>query len=195
MFTGIITEVGEVVEAGDRLILRAPASAARLAVGGSIAVNGACLTAVALDGDSFSLDVVDETSRRTNLGHLAPGSRVNLELPLEAGRPLDGHLVQGHVDGVGEVLREREAEVGRELTIGLPGDLARYVAEKGSVAVDGTSLTVTAVGDGFFGVALIPHTLANTIAGEYRQGAVVNLEVDLIARYLERLVRPGIEKG
>ena len=189
MFTGIVSEVGTVIRAGRRIAVEAPGSASRLETGGSIAVNGACLTAVAIDHSGFEADVVDETLARTNLGALAEGSSVNLELPLKAGAPLDGHLVQGHVDGVGEVQQLHEAASGRELKISLPEALAHYVAEKGSIAVDGVSLTVTAVGDGFFGVALIPHTLANTLAGEYAAGSMVNLEVDLLARYLERLVR------
>ena len=196
MFTGIVSAVGEVVslDAAGTLTLAAPAAAAALEVGGSVAVNGACLTAVAVDREVFSVQVVDETRGRTNLGALRPGARVNLELPLRAGQPLDGHLVQGHVDGTAAVLSVVEASLGRELRLELPAPLAAYVAEKGSIAVDGCSLTVTAVDEGSFGVALIPHTLAATIAGGYEAGTAVNLEVDLLARYLERLVRAGIER-
>lgn len=194
MFTGIITEVGEVVRT-EPFTVRAPRSAERLAAGGSIAVNGACLTATSIAADTFSADVVDETRRRTNLGELMPGAYVNLELPLAAGRPLDGHLVQGHVDATTRVTALEEVRSGREVTFGLPRDLAGYIAEKGSVAVDGMSLTVAGVDGDFFKVALIPHTLAETIARGYDAGTVVNLEVDLIARYLERLVRLGIGRG
>ena len=195
MFTGIITEIGRVVVGGPRLRLEAPATAARLAVGGSVAINGACLTAVDVTATGFTVEAIDETLRRTNLGLLEAGGSVNLELPMRAGDPLDGHLVLGHVDGTGTVLQERGAELGRELTFELAEALAPYVAEKGSIAIDGTSLTVTAVGDDFFGVAFIPHTLDQTIAGRYQRGTVVNLEVDVVARYLERLVRPSIEKS
>jgi riboflavin synthase len=194
MFTGIVSELGVVVEAGHRLAVEAPRSAGRLQPGGSIAVNGACLTATAVTGSRFTADVVDETLARSNLGGLGAGVRVNLELPLRAGDALDGHLLLGHVDGVGTVERVDRVELGRELTIALPGDLSRFVAEKGSIAVDGTSLTVTRVGEAAFGVALIPHTLEHSIAGDYGPGTRVNLEVDVLARYVERLVRPGIGK-
>ena len=194
MFTGIISEVGEVVATGDRLTVRAPRSAGRLELGGSVAVNGACLTAVAIAGEVFAVDVVDETLRRTNLGALRPGSRINLELPLAAGQALDGHLVQGHVDATSRIAAIEQAKLGREVSFELPAELAPYVAEKGSIAIDGVSLTVAGVDDGHFSIALIPHTLEQTIAGRYESGAVVNLEVDLIARYLERLVRRGIER-
>ena len=196
MFTGIVREVGTVVAAGRRLTVAAPKTARRLAVGGSVAVNGVCLTATALDagGATFIADVVDETLARSNLGTLATGGRVNLELPLAAADPIDGHLVLGHVDGVGTVQQTREVERGREITIALPPELSAYVAEKGSIAVDGTSLTVTEALDSSFGVALIPHTLEHTIAGEYAAGTRVNLEVDVLARYVERLVRAGIGK-
>jgi riboflavin synthase len=141
--------------------------------------------------------VVPETLRRTNLGRLQQGDRVNLERSLELGGSLDGHLVQGHVDATAAVEEVTDAQQGRELAIQLPEELKRYVAEKGSIAVDGTSLTVSAVDDASnrFSVALIPHTLEHTIAGGYRPGSLVNLEVDLLARYLERLVRPSTEPG
>lgn len=197
MFTGIITEVGRVVaaEADGTLAIEAPRTAAGLGLGGSVAINGACLTAVELNGPEFRVQAVDETRRRTTLGGLAPGARVNLELPVTAGQPLDGHLVQGHVDGTGGVLKVTEVRLGRELDVSLPDALARYVTEKGSIAVDGVSLTVVAVNGDRFRAALIPHTLAVTIAGDYQVGTMVNLEVDLMARYLERLVRPRIERG
>ena len=194
MFTGIVSEVGTVVASGHRLTVEAPRTAKTLTVGGSVAVNGVCLTAVAVEEAGFSAELVDETLARSNLGALQAGSQVNLELPLEAGAPLDGHLVLGHVDGVGTVLQARDGDLGRELTFELPVGLAPFVAEKGSIAVDGTSLTVTAVGDSSFAVALIPHTLEQTIAGSYGPGTGVNLEVDVLARYVERLVRLGIGK-
>lgn len=156
--------------------------------GASVAVNGACLTVVGCGDEELAFDVVPETLARTNLGGLEPGARVNLEPAVTLQQPLDGHLVQGHVDITATVLQDHDVELGRELTIELPDRLARYVAEKGSIAVDGTSLTVTAVGEGFFGVALIPHTLQNSIAGTYRRGTVVNLEADVLARYAERLL-------
>jgi riboflavin synthase len=140
--------------------------------------------------------VVPETTRRTNLGRLSPGQPVNLELPLRAGAGLDGHLVQGHVDGTGTVESVKDVQLGRELEIKLAPELAAYVAEKGSIAVDGTSLTVFAVDDarGSFSVALIPYTLQRTIAGFYVPGTLVNLEVDVVARYVERLLgRRGLE--
>ncbi len=192
MFTGIISEVGTVLQGGRRITIEAPAAAPKLSLGGSVAVNGVCVTATGLEAATFSADLVDETLARSNLGSLAKGGQVNLELPLRAGDPLDGHLVLGHVDGVGRVLEVREVGVGRELRIELPPELAPFVAEKGGIAVDGASLTVTAARDSTFDVALIPHTLAHTIAGNYRPGSSVNLEVDVLARYVERLVRPGI---
>lgn len=196
MFTGIISEVGTVVGGGRHLTIAAPGTTRRLAVGGSVAVNGVCLTATAVDPGTatFTADVVDETLARSNLGALSEGSRVNLELPLQAGDPIDGHLVLGHVDGVGEVRDTRDVELGREIAIELPPELSAYVAEKGSVAIDGTSLTVTQAQGTSFGVALIPHTLEHTIAREYAAGTRVNLEVDVLARYVERLVRAGIGK-
>ncbi|TME18545.1 MAG: riboflavin synthase [Chloroflexi bacterium] len=188
MFSGIVSAVGRVAQTSpNRLDVKHAGTAARLTAGASVAVNGACLTVTKIDGDTFAMDVVPETLSRTNLGELKAGDKVNLELPLTLQQPLDGHLVLGHVDAVGEVLQGRDAESGRELTISLPADLARYVALKGSIAVDGVSLTVAAVQDGGFGVALIPHTLARTVAQNYRRGTRVNLEVDVLARYLENL--------
>jgi riboflavin synthase len=193
MFTGIVLAIGRVVEAGHgRLRIAAPDIAHTLAVGGSIAVNGACLTVVERDEESFTADVVPETARRTNLGDLSAGDQVNLEPPLTLQTPLDGHLVQGHVDATAAVTAEQPAATGRELAIELPPQLRPFVAEKGSIAVDGTSLTVAQLTDTAFTVALIPHTLEHTIAGAYRPGSKVNLEVDLLARYVARLARPGI---
>ncbi len=178
--------LGEVVErTPGHLRIAAPI---RTAIGASVAVNGACLTVVDAGSGTLAFDVVPETERRTNLGRLSRGSKVNLEPAVNLQDPLDGHLVQGHVDGTAGVLERREVDLGRELTIELPAALGRYVAEKGSIAVDGTSLTVARIGSGYFEVALIPHTLASTVAGDYAPGSVVNLEVDVMARYAERLL-------
>ena len=189
MFTGIVSSVGTVVAAGPGRIGVAAASAARrLEIGSSVAVNGCCLTVVEKKGTVFFADVVPETLRRTNLGLATVGSRVNLELPLSATGLLDGHLVQGHVDARATVRKVAAAASARELEIGLPAPLRRFVVEKGSVAVDGMSLTVARVDDRSrtFRVALIPHTLAVTIAVEYAKGSVVNLEADVVARYVAR---------
>jgi riboflavin synthase len=197
MFTGIVGAVGRVLEGRPgRLAVEEQRLSAHLAEGSSIAINGVCLTVTEREGPVFFADVVPETTRRTNLGRLTPGQPVNLELPLEAGSGLDGHLVQGHVDGTGTVQSVKDVEFGREMEISLPPQLAAYVAEKGSIAVDGTSLTVFAVDDarGSFSVALIPYTLEHTIAGSYVPGTLVNLEVDVVARYVERLLgRRGLE--
>jgi riboflavin synthase len=165
--------------------------ARRLKIGGSIAVNGCCLTVVKKRGPVFYADVVPETLRRTNLGALGVGSEVNLELPLSATSLLDGHLVQGHIDSTGAVRSVERAASGLEVTIELPAAVSRFVAVKGSIAVDGVSLTVAAVDKppGTFRVALIPHTLEATIAGGYKRGSMVNLEADVVARYVARNLR------
>jgi riboflavin synthase len=160
-----------------------------LTVGGSIAVSGVCLTAVAVTPQSFTADVSAETLAVTTFGALGPGARVNLEPPVRAGEPLDGHLVTGHVDGVGKVVEIAPAGRSQRLVIGVPAALSRYIAAKGSVAVDGVSLTVNAVRGSEFEVNVIPHTQAVTVIGEYRSGTAVNIEVDMLARYLERLVQ------
>jgi riboflavin synthase len=186
VFTGIVREVGRVRSRdGSRLIV---SSGIRAESGASVSVNGACLTVVDFGSEELAFDVVPETLARTNLGELRPSDSVNLEPALTLQQPLDGHLVQGHVDATARVLEVRDVELGRELEIELPRMLARYVAEKGSIAVDGTSLTVTGVGADRFGVALIPHTLDHSIAGAYQPGTMVNLEVDVLARYAERLL-------
>ncbi len=199
MFTGIVSAVGRVVERRPGFLrLEHAATASRLQVGGSVAVNGVCLTTVGVDGAAFVAEVVPETRRRTNLGRLGVGDQVNLELPVTLGQGLDGHLVQGHVDCTTWVTSVREVELGREVSFALPQDLAPYVAEKGSIAIDGVSLTVAGVDDvhSAFTVALVPHTLARTIAGGYVQGTLVNVEVDVVARYVERLIRrPGLRMG
>ena len=189
MFTGIVSAIGTVIETGSgRLAIDNAETAKRLSIGASVAVNGCCLTVVKKTGAKFSMDVVPETLRRTALGSLTPGARVNLELPLAADGLLDGHLVQGHIDATGTVVRVAAATAGREVTFELPADLRDFIVEKGSIAVDGVSLTVAAVDDqeGSFTVALIPHTLAVTIAGEYKEGTLVNLEADIVARYVAR---------
>jgi len=200
MFTGIVSALGRVVEAGGgRLWIDHGPTAERAKIGGSVAVNGVCLTVVELVGGAFRAEVVPETLRRSNLGALWPGDLVNLELPVSPDGLLDGHLVQGHVDATAAVRGVRTMALGWEVDLELAPEIAAYVAEKGSIAIDGISLTVTRVNDGTatFTVALIPHSLQNTIAGSYAAGTVVNLEVDVVARYVERLVRsrtfPGIK--
>ena len=192
MFTGIVSAVAKVVEAdGKRIGIDHAWIARHLKVGGSVAVNGCCLTVVKKRGPVFFADVVPETLRRTNLGALRTGVEVNLELPLGASSLLDGHLVQGHIDATASVKSIQRVASGREVIIELPATLARFVAVKGSIAVDGVSLTVATVDKppGTFGVALIPHTLEATIAGSYKKSSVVNLEADVIARYVARNLR------
>ena len=192
MFTGIVSAVAKVVEAdGGRIAIDHAWVARRLKIGGSVAVNGCCLTVVKKRGPVFFADVVPETLRRTNLGGLHPGDEVNLELPMSSSSLLDGHLVQGHIDSTATVKRVDRATSGREVTFELPATLSKFVATKGSIAVDGISLTVAAVDKppGTFNVALIPHTLEMTIAGAYKPGSVVNLEADVVARYVARNLR------
>jgi riboflavin synthase len=192
MFTGIVSAVAKVVQAdGKRIGIDHAQVARQLKRGGSVAVNGCCLTVVKKKGPVFFADVVPETLRRTNLGALRPGMEVNLELPLGAGSTLDGHLVQGHIDATARVRTVKKVASGKEVTFGLPAALSRFVAIKGSIAVDGVSLTVATVDKppGTFGVALIPHTLEVTVAGGYKPGSVVNLEADVIARYVARNLR------
>jgi len=194
MFTGIVTSVGRVVEwRPGHLAVEQPEVAPQLEPGRSIAVNGVCLTVTEVDGSTFLADVVPETRRRTNLGQLRPGDEVNLELPLTLREGLDGHLVQGHVDATARVSRVHDVEMGKEVSFELPGPLSPYVAAKGSIAVDGTSLTVAAIDEleATFTVALIPYTLERTVARHYRPGRLVNLEVDVVARYVERLMKNG----
>ncbi len=200
MFTGLIEEAGRVAElrpagGGARLVVAAEAVLDGLRVGDSVAVSGACLTAVEVTGEGFAADCVAETLRRTSLGGLAPGDRVNLERPMRLGDRLDGHLVQGHVDGVGTVRAVRPEGEGAVLEVGAPAALLRYVVEKGSIAVDGVSLTVAErLADGF-AVALIPHTIAVTTLGPQAAGRAVNLEVDVVAKYVESLSAPYRPSG
>jgi len=194
MFTGIVEELGSVVAVEDRgedarLVVWGPLVVSDAHLGDSIAVDGVCLTVSDLPGDgTFAADVMPESLRRTALGTLRPGAPVNLERALAVGGRYGGHVVQGHVDGVGTVLRREPGERWDEVEIGLPPDLARYVAEKGSIAVSGVSLTVTHVSDASFGVSLIPTTLAHTTLGTLAVGSPVNLEVDVLAKYAERLL-------
>ena len=191
MFTGLVAGTGAVEwldRDGDGVRLRVRTElAGELAPGDSIAVNGVCLTALDPDGQGFSADVMEETLRRSSLGPLAKGDEVNLELPLRAGDRLGGHMVQGHVDGTGSVEAVSDDGFARVVRIGAPPALLRYVVDKGSIAVDGVSLTVSAVdGDGFE-VSLIPETLERTTLGAAEPGRVVNLEVDVLAKYVEKL--------
>jgi riboflavin synthase len=193
MFTGLVEGTGVVraVEPrtdGARLRVET-ALGGELSPGDSVAVGGVCLTAVEADRGGFAADVVAETLRRSALGALRAGALVNLELPLRASDRLGGHLVQGHVDGVGAVDAAREEGVGRVLRIVAPAELLRYVVEKGSIAVDGVSLTVAGVYDEAFEVALIPETLERTTLGALAPGDAVNLEVDVLAKYVEKLAR------
>jgi riboflavin synthase len=198
LFTGIVEELGEVValeRGGDsaRLTVRGPEVTADAHRGDSIAINGVCLT-VTLTGDGeFSADVMGETLDRSSLGTLAAGARVNLERPMRPDGRLGGHIVQGHVDGTGAILARRPAEGWEVVRISIPAGLARYVIEKGSVAVDGVSLTISALSPpadpvGWFEVSLIPETLQRTTLGRKQPGELVNLEVDMIAKYVERLL-------
>jgi riboflavin synthase len=189
VFTGLVADLGEVVAAdasGDGVRLTI-ATDLELAEGDSIAVNGVCLTATAIAGGRFAADVMNETLRRSSLAEAGAGARVNLELPLRAADRLGGHFVQGHVDGVGGIWDIRDDGFARVVTIGVPAELMRYVVEKGSIAVDGVSLTVSALGDDWLQVSLIPETLERTILGDATVGQPVNLEVDVLAKYIERL--------
>ena len=197
MFTGIVEGTGTVAAlaaaadgSGARLEVAAPWLAGELRLGESVAVNGCCVTVAEPTSGGFAADLVAETLRRTALGGLAAGDLVNLERPMTLGGRLGGHLVQGHVDGVARVLDRAPIGDGEEVRIELPPDLDRYVVEKGSIAVDGVSLTVAGVGPGWFAVALVPHTLEVTTLGDRRPGDPVQLEVDVVAKYVERLVAP-----
>jgi riboflavin synthase len=200
MFTGLVEEGGTVRrvtpgEAGARLEIAARTLLEGLAVGDSVAVNGACLTAVAVAADGFAVDAVAETLRRTALGAAAPGDRVNLERPMRLGDRLDGHLVQGHVDGVGTVRGVRPEGESAILEIAAPPGVLRYVVEKGSITVDGVSLTVAGRLADAFTVALIPHTMAVTTLGPQALGRPVNLEADVVAKYVEALATPYVPPG
>lgn len=193
MFTGIVLEMGTVVgkemtPAGARLRISASNTLERLRLGESIAVNGVCLTVVDLQGDTFSVEAVPQTLKRTTLGRLEVGHRVNLEPPLRVGDALGGHWVMGHIDDVGQVIAVAPEGNSQRITIRPPQELMRYIVEKGSIAVDGVSLTVAETGPDAFSVVLIPHTRAVTTLGQLNPGDWVNLEVDVLGKYVERLL-------
>ncbi len=190
MFTGIVEELGEVVACeGELLTLRASVVVSDARPGDSIAVNGVCLTVVALEGDTFTVQVMKETFDRSALGSITPGEKVNLERAVTAATRLGGHIVQGHVDGVGVSGSKAPGGGWEDVRITLPSGLDRYIVEKGSITVDGISLTVVAVDETGFTVSLIPTTLELTTMGHKGVGALVNLEVDVIAKYVEKLVK------
>jgi riboflavin synthase len=193
VFTGLIREVGDVVslaggEGGVRLVISAPETAAAAVLGDSVSIDGVCLTVVEVGDGRLAFDAVPETLARSSLQTLESGSRVNLEPALRAGDPLGGHYVQGHVDGVGVVRSVEPEGDGRRIWFDAEPSQLRYVVEKGSIAVQGTSLTVAAVDDAGFAVALIPHTLVATTLGALREDDPVNLEADVLAKYVEKLV-------
>lgn len=193
MFTGIVEELGEVtavekLDDASRFRLRGPVVTEGAKHGDSIAVNGVCLTVVDLGENEFTADVMAETLERSSLGALAAGSRVNLERPMALGGRLGGHIVQGHVDGTGHIVERRVSENWEVVKISLPESLTRYVVEKGSITVDGVSLTVVEAGPDYFTISLIPTTLALTTLGIKEPGDPVNLEVDVLAKYVERLL-------
>ena len=195
MFTGLVQDLGEITAldtTGDGVTLRVrTALASDIAEGDSIAVDGVCLTATAIADGGFRAEAMHETLQRSSLGALRPGARVNLELPLRATDRLGGHIVQGHVDGLGEVRAVATDGFARIVTIGAPPALLRYVIEKGSIAIGGVSLTVIGVGEDWLSVSLIPETLERTTLGTAAPGAPVNLEVDVVAKYVEKLLARG----
>jgi riboflavin synthase len=200
VFTGIVRELGTVVAAeatgeGRRLVVRAAETAASTSVGDSVAVSGCCLTATRIDGDQISFDAVPETIARTTLGRLQADDRVNVEPAVRAGEPLGGHYVQGHVDGVGRVQSVEAEGDGLRVFVEAPDDVLRYCVEKGSVTMDGVSLTVAELADDSFAVALVPHTLGATTLAELAPGREVNLEADVLAKYAERLLSWGQTRG
>ncbi|MEQ8510348.1 MAG: riboflavin synthase [Rhodospirillaceae bacterium] len=193
MFTGLITDLGEVAavdahHGGARLEIKTSYDLKTVDIGASIACNGCCLTAVEMDANMFLVDVSRESLDRTTLGQWSVGRRINLERSLKLGDELGGHLVSGHVDCVAEVTERREDGDSVRFTFRVPKDFARFIAEKGSVAVDGVSLTVNEVGPDSFGVNIIPHTCAVTTFGGLRPGDIVNIEIDMLARYVARLL-------
>jgi riboflavin synthase len=194
MFTGIVEELGTVEaleDQGDaiRLTVRGPLVTGDAGLGDSISVNGCCLTVATREDGTFTADVMHETLAKTSLGALEPGTRVNLERAVTPATRLGGHMVQGHVDGTGAVVRRTPSEHWEVVEISLPAELERYLVTKGSIAVDGISLTVVEVAEDSFSVSLIPETLARTTLGFKQPGDVVNLEVDVIAKYVEKMVK------
>jgi riboflavin synthase len=195
VFTGIVREVGRVVATGGgetarTLVVEAPATASSTAVGDSVAIGGVCLTAESVDGSRVRFHAVAETLRRTTLGRLEAGDEVNVEPALRAGEPLGGHVVQGHVDGLGRIESVEAEGEGLRVVVEAPSEILRYCVEKGSITVDGVSLTVAELLEDAFAVALVPHTLSATTLGDLVPGLRVNLEVDVLAKYVERLVAP-----
>ena len=193
MFTGIVEELGKMVSVrrgadSARLVIAAQKVLSGGKIGDSIAVNGVCLTVVRIGANEFSADVMPETLAKTNLGELGPGDRVNLELALALGDRLGGHLVSGHIDGVGAIDRKEKHDIATLITIRAPQEVLRYIIRKGSVAIDGTSLTVVDYDRDTFQVSLIPHTAAVTVLGFKKVGDRVNLEGDLIGKYVERMM-------
>jgi riboflavin synthase len=189
MFTGIIEEIGRVAVAGNRMNIRCRTVLEGSQPGASIAVNGVCLTAVQVDRDGFWCDLSPETLARTNLGALHEGSQVNLERPAAVGDRLSGHIVQGHVDGTAEFISlDALADGNWWLKVRIPASLDRYMILKGSVTLDGVSLTIAALDEGVLGVAIIPHTYEHTIIRTYKTGAAINVEADLIGKYVEKLM-------
>jgi len=199
VFTGLVQDLGEITAldtTGDGVTLRVrTALASDIAEGDSIAVDGVCLTATAIADGGFRAEAMHETLQRSSLGALRPGARVNLELPLRATDRLGGHIVQGHVDGLGEVRAVATDGFARIVTIGAPPALLRYVIEKGSIAIGGVSLTVIGVGEDWLSVSLIPETLERTTLGTAAPGAPVNLEVDVVAKYVEKLLARGASRA
>jgi riboflavin synthase len=192
MFTGIIEELGTVAACGTRLVVNCGAVLEDAQEGSSLAVNGVCLTALDLTRDSFSADLAPETLARTNLGDLKVGSRVNLERPVTPATRLSGHIVQGHIDATGELIALDELRDGNWwLKVRVPPELDRYLVHKGSIAIDGISLTIASLEDDVLGVTIIPHTYANTTLGSRSAGERVNLEVDVLAKHVEKLIRSG----
>lgn len=193
MFTGIVEELGEIREIHREadsitLTIRATTVLDDVHHGDSIAVNGVCLTVVEFGDDFFTADLMQETLDRSSLGQVEVGSKVNLERATAVGQRLGGHIVQGHIDGTGEVISRTPGERWEVVRVSLPEQLSKYVVEKGSIAVDGTSLTVSAVGEGFFEVSLIPTTLTDSVIGSTAVGTKVNLEVDVLAKYVEKML-------
>jgi len=189
MFTGIVEELGTVVAAGTKLEVRCSTVLGDLSIGASVAVNGVCLTAVAVGGAGFAADLAPETLSRSNLGDLAVGSRVNLERPVTPVTRLSGHIVQGHVDATGEIVALDALRDGNWwLKVRVPKSLDRYLVEKGSVTLDGISLTIAAIDADVIGVTIIPHTFANTTIGQVHVGARLNIEVDVLAKHVEKLI-------
>jgi riboflavin synthase len=190
VFTGIVEELGEVVKVSEAfLAVRGPVVSSDAALGDSISVNGCCLTVVSVEGDVFTADVMEETYRRTVIGKLQVGDKVNLERAATLTTRLGGHLVQGHVDGVAEIVKRTPAAEWEEVTFRLPAGLAKYVVEKGSITIDGTSLTVTEIVGDEFSVGLIPTTLDSTTLGRKQVGDPVHIETDVVAKHVEKLLQ------